>query len=81
MESHTTIPFFIEASDKMELVKKMLENNVKHGGFVQYFGIQQEKSGSWSAWYYEEMKEMLKQAKPIHKKQVVKKARRKKRDE
>lgn len=54
MHSHLHIPVFIEAKTKKDLVKTMLANNVKHGGFVQYFDIQKD-GASWVAWFFADL--------------------------
>lgn len=78
MESHTLIPYYIEAKTKKELVRKMFDNNVKKGGFVKYFDIQKDGS-SYIAWYYEEAKNLVfeKESKPTVKKQVTRKTTKK----
>ena len=33
----------------------MLKNNIRLGGHVKYFDFQEESSGKYSCWYYEEI--------------------------
>jgi len=49
------IPHFIEAPNKLELMRSMLDNNIKQGKKFNYFDIQQEGK-RWVAWYYNEVK-------------------------
>lgn len=44
------VPQFLEAQDKVKLVRAMLLNNLKHGMEFDYFGIQKDKN-VWIAWY------------------------------
>lgn len=50
------IPNFIVASSPQGLRRLMRLNNLKLGGFVRYFDIQQDKSGKWYAWYHNDLK-------------------------
>jgi len=49
------IPNFIEAVSKKRLRLLMLKNNIRLGGHVKYFDFQEESSGKYSCWYYEEI--------------------------
>lgn len=49
------IPNFIEASSKKRLRLLMLKNNVRLGGHVKYFDFQEQQSGRFVCWYYEEI--------------------------
>lgn len=75
MESHTHVPFFIEANSKKELVKKMFENNAAKGGFVKYFDIQKD-GAKYVAWYYEDLKKFVFE-KPEETEKVTKKVTKK----
>ena len=45
------IPIYLEAGSKDELVKKMLENNLKFDMEFEYFDLQIEGK-KWVAWFY-----------------------------
>lgn len=72
MESHTLVPFFVEGKTRRDLVKNMLKKNVEKGGFVKYFDIQKD-GDLWVAWYYEDLKNMVKMPAPETKPQKVSK--------
>jgi cellobiose phosphorylase len=46
-----SIPRYITAKTKDELVKKMLQNNAVRGAYLNYFQIQ-NIDGEWIAWFY-----------------------------
>lgn len=49
------IPNFLEAASKKRLRLLMLKTNVRLGGHIKYFDFQQEESGKYICWYYEEV--------------------------
>lgn len=55
------VPIFVEAKDKKDLVKKMLEVNVKSSASVKFFDIQKDGK-MWVAWYYADIFKEAKRA-------------------
>lgn len=48
------LPLFLEAKNKLELIKKMTANNVKHMREFEYFNIQKD-GRKWIAWFYTDL--------------------------
>jgi len=49
------VPNFLKAPSPELLREEMFFNNVRMKSEVKYFDIQQDKSGFWFAWFYEEI--------------------------
>jgi hypothetical protein len=49
------IPHFISAGSKQALRRAFLLNNTAKSKMFQYYDIQQEKDGTWTAWYYDKI--------------------------
>lgn len=60
MEGHTTIPFYIEATSKDELIKKMFEKASKEGSFMQY-STPVKEGNKWVVWYNFDARKELKE--------------------
>lgn len=50
MENAFSVPLFIEAVTKEELIKKMVENNAKNKIRYKYFAIVNDGK-TWTGWY------------------------------
>ena len=49
------IPNFVSAKTKRGLRGAFLSRNEEKKKMFQYFDIQQEKDGTWTAWYYDKI--------------------------
>ena len=49
-----TIPHYITASTKQDLVKEMFKNNIRYNTRFQYFDIQKD-GDLYVAWYYKKV--------------------------
>jgi len=54
MEKPTLVPIFITASTKKDLVRKMLEINLKQNAHHKFFDIQKD-GNEWVAWYFKDV--------------------------
>ena len=55
------IPNYLVAQTYQGLGRLMRRNNIRQGGYVEYFGIQQMQDGRWIAWYVIGTKEAIEQ--------------------
>lgn len=51
MAQVNAIPLYIEANNKEDLIKKMLDNNREHSSHFKYFDIQKDGK-KWVVWFY-----------------------------